>query len=176
MNTTKTIEVTAFAYALIELLLEKGLLSEEELNERKKIVADRLSDQFRKAGMGVLFQDSHADKYTFSSTAAIDCENRVQLCKAACCRLAFALSRQDVEEGIVKWNFEYPYMNARDKEGYCVHLQRNNFCCAIYKNRPVPCRGYDCRNDKRIWLDFEKKEINPKLDELFRDKEESQDI
>ncbi len=27
----------------------------------------------------------------------------------------------------------------------------------------VPCRGYDCRNDKRIWLDFENKIVNPNI-------------
>jgi hypothetical protein len=35
----------------------------------------------------------------------IDCPRRIPLYKAACCRLRFALSRQDVEEGIVQWGF-----------------------------------------------------------------------
>src|SRR5262245_51921434 len=86
-NTSKTLEVTAFAYALIELLLEKGLLTEEELNERKRQVAHRLSERFREAGMGVVFQDPEENKYKFQSPTGIDCENRIHLCKAACCRL-----------------------------------------------------------------------------------------
>jgi hypothetical protein len=37
----------------------------------------------------------------------------------------------------------------------------------------VPCRGFDCRNDKRIWLDFENKVINPELPEIFERKDEA---
>jgi hypothetical protein len=39
-NTEKALEVAAFAYALIELLIEKGLLAEDELNERERQVAN----------------------------------------------------------------------------------------------------------------------------------------
>lgn len=166
MNTSKTLEVTAFAYALIELLMEKGLLTEEELNERKRKVAERLVERFRESGMGVVRQEPEKDKYTFKNGAKIDCENRIHLCKAACCRLPFALSRQDIEEGIVKWDLEHPYMNARRSDGCCVHLERKTCRCTVYENRPVPCRGYDCRNDKRIWLDFEKKIVNPELEKV----------
>lgn len=166
MNSSKTLEVTAFAYALIELLMEKGLLTEEELNERKRKVAERLVEKFRESGMGVVRQEGEQDKYTFKNGAKIDCENRIHLCKAACCRLPFALSRQDVEEGIVKWDFGHPYMNARRPDGYCVHLERKTCRCTVYESRPVPCRGYDCRNDKRIWLDFEKKIVSTELEEM----------
>src|SRR5262245_58712948 len=86
MNTTKTIEVTAITYVVIELLLEKGLLTEEQLDERKRKVAEGLSEKFREAGMGVVFQDPEEDKYKFQTTTGIDCENRIHLCKAACCR------------------------------------------------------------------------------------------
>ncbi len=165
MNTSKTLEVTAFAYALIELLMEKGLLTEEELDGRKRTVAERLVEKFRESEMGVMRQQGEQDKYTFKNGAKIDCKNRIHLCKAACCRLPFALSKQDVEEGIVKWDFEHPYMNARRADGSCVHLEQKTCRCTVYENRPVPCRGYDCRNDKRIWLDFEKKIINPELEE-----------
>jgi Fe-S-cluster containining protein len=27
--------------------------------------------------------------------------------------------------------------------------------CTIYERRPGACRAYDCRNDRRVWLDFE---------------------
>ena len=172
-NTSKTLEVTAFAYALIELLIEKGLLTEDELNERKCEVGIRLVDKLKDNGMGVMLQGSETDKYRFDGGAKIDCENRVHLCKAACCRLGFALSKQDIEEGIVKWDLSRPYMNRRGKDGYCIHLERQTCSCEIYHNRPVPCRGYDCRNDKRIWLDFEKKIVNPELEEVFNDGEGS---
>lgn len=172
-NTSKTLEVTAFTYALIELLMEKGLLTEEELNERKREVGKRLVEKLKDNGMGVMLQGSEIDKYKFEGGVKIDCANWIHLCKAACCRLSFALSRQDVEEGIVKWDLPRPYMIRQGKDGYCTHLERGSCRCKIYENRPVPCRGYDCRNDKRIWFDFEKKIVNPELEEIFRNGQRS---
>jgi Fe-S-cluster containining protein len=171
-NTGKALESASFLYALIELLMKKGLLTEGELNAQKVEVAQRLVEKFRELGMGAVFQDPEHDKYTFSENeVTIDCENRLPLCKAACCRLTFALSRQDIEEGIVKWDFGRPYMIAHDADGYCRHLDRQGCRCTVYANRPVPCRAYDCRKDKRIWADFENRVINPNLEGLFRDGE-----
>jgi Fe-S-cluster containining protein len=166
-NTAKLLEVTAFAYAAIELLAEQGLLSIEALDERKTTVADRLTKKFAAQGMGVARQDPEHDKYTFPSTVRIDCENRVYLCKAACCRLRFALSKQDVEEGVVKWDFAHPYLVARGDDGYCAHMDRARLNCSIHAHRPVPCRAYDCRTDQRIWTDFENKVVSPELEQLF---------
>ena len=171
-NTGKALETASFLYALIELLMKKGLLTEQELNEQKVEIAKRLVEKFRELGMGAVFQDSEHDKYTFGEKEVkIDCENRIPLCKAACCRLTFALSRQDIEEGIVKWDLGRPYMIAHDADGYCRHLDRRACRCSVYANRPVPCRAYDCRKDKRIWADFDKGIINPNLEELFRNGE-----
>lgn len=166
-NTSKTLETAAFTYASIELLIEKGLLTEAEVNERKNKVVDRLAEKFRDEAMGVFLQKPEIDKYEFHGAAPIDCENRIPLCKAACCRLRVALSRQDLEEGVVKWDLAHPYLIARGGDGYCSHLQRGSCHCGIYEKRPVPCRGYDCRNDKRIWLDFENRVVSPELEKLF---------
>jgi Fe-S-cluster containining protein len=167
-NTSKTLEVMAFAYALIELLLDKGLLTETELNERKRQVAGRLVEKLKDNGIGVMLQQPEIDKYTFSDGAQIDCENRLHLCKAACCRLRFALSKQDLEEGVVKWDLARPYLIARGTDGYCRHFERQGCRCGIYQHRPVPCRAYDCRNDKRIWADFANHVVSPELEELFQ--------
>ena len=123
----------------------------------------RLAEQFKKKNMGAVLQDPEYDKYTFQDGTEIDCENRVHLCKAACCRLPFALSKQDIREGVVRWDLGEPYLIDQGEDGYCTHLDRGTCGCTIYKNRPVPCRGFDCRNDKRIWLDFENKIPNPDL-------------
>ena len=165
-NTARLLEVSSFAYAAIELLAEKGLLSIEELDERKKAVADRLTEKFADQGMGVARQEPEHDKYTFQNTVRIDCENRLHLCKAACCRMRFALSKQDVEEGVLKWDFARPYLIARGSDGYCIHLDRVKSNCSVHSHRPLPCRAYDCRNDKRIWADFENKVISPGLAKL----------
>jgi Fe-S-cluster containining protein len=162
-NITKTLEAASFLYALIELLGEKGLITIEELDERKRTVGERLAKQFRETGMGAAFQDPEYDKYSFEGGVKIDCENRIPLCKAACCRLPFALSKQDVREGIVRWDLGQPYMIDQGEDGYCNHLERGKLGCGIYQNRPVPCRAFDCRKDERIWLDFDRKIPNPDI-------------
>ncbi len=107
-NTKKTLEAASFLYALIELLHEKGLISIEELDERK---------------------------------------------------------RQDVEEGIIRWNFGRPYLIAHDADSYCVHLNRDTNLCSVHQHRPVPCCGFDCKNNEKwqVWQDYEKKILNPEL-------------
>ncbi len=172
-NTGKALEVSSFLYALTELLIERSIITEEELNERKIVVAERLVKKFKELGMGAVFQEKEQDKYGFDEVQ-IGCESRRQLCKAACCKLSFALSRQDIEESIIKWDLGHPYMIAKEEDGYCVHNDKMVYRCKIWENRPVPCRAFDCRNDKRIWLDFEKMVVNPKLPEVFEQKDEKE--
>jgi Fe-S-cluster containining protein len=172
-NTGKALEVSSFLYALIELLIERGIITEEELNERKIVVAERLVKKFQEMGMGAVFQDKEQDKYGFSDVH-IDCESRRHICKAACCKLNFALSRQDIEEGFLKWDLGHPYMIAKEGDGYCIHLDKRTYECRIWEKRPVPCRGFDCRTDKRIWLDFENMIVNPNLPEVFERRDETE--
>lgn len=164
-NTKKALETASFLYALIELLNEKGLLSIEELDERKKQVAERLVRKFKEGGVGLMCQDPEHDKYTFKHEALVDCRSRLHICKAICCKFPFALSRQDVEEGIIRWDFGRPYLIAHDSDGYCVHLDRKTYQCTVHENRPVPCRGFDCKDNEKwkVWVDYEKKIINQKL-------------
>ncbi len=162
-NSQAALEAASFLYGLIELLNEKGLIAIEELDQRKRAVADRLARKNREKGIGVLLQEPEYDKYSFAGGVRIDCENRVHLCKAACCRLPFALSKQDIREGVVHWDLGQPYIIAQDSAGYCTHLDRGCHRCTVHEHRPVPCRAYDCRKDNRIWLDFENKIINPNI-------------
>jgi hypothetical protein len=166
-NTNRLLEAASFLYALVELLSESGLVEVKELDARKQEVAKRLLDRFLDKGMGVALQEGEEDKYKFTETVEIDCENRVHLCKAACCKMSFALSQQDVEEGVIKWDLGRPYLIAQSADGYCRHLDRKTKRCTVREHRPLPCRGYDCRKDKRIWLDFDNKIVNPQLDQLF---------
>jgi Fe-S-cluster containining protein len=162
-NTKATLEAASFLYGLVELLHEKQLISIEELDARKREVAQRLIRKSREDGVGVVLQDPEYDKYSFPDGVRIDCENRVHVCKAACCRLPFALSKQDIREGRVRWDLGQPYMIAQGESGYCTHLDRGCHRCTVHEHRPVPCRAYDCRNDRRIWLDFDSQTINPDI-------------
>jgi hypothetical protein len=167
-NTSRLLEATAFLYALIELLVEKGLLTVEELDGRKEVVATRVEKRFLDLGMGVDLIEPDQDKYTFTGGVQIDCEQRIPLCHAACCRFWFPLSRQDVDEGIIQWDLQLPYVIAQDSDHYCKHLERSSGRCQVYSQRPLPCRAFDCRKDKRIWLDFENRVVNPNLESLFQ--------
>lgn len=162
-NTTKTLEASSFLYALVELMSEKGLIDVEELDQRKRAVGERLARQFSEAGMGAIFQEPEYDKYSFDGGVEIDCPSLLSICKASCCRLPFALSRQDVREGVVKWELGQPYVIEQGEDGYCNHIDRSSGGCGVYDSRPVPCRAYDCRRDQRIWLDFDQKIPNPEI-------------
>lgn len=143
-NTSKALESASFLYALIELLNEKGILTIEELDERKKQVAERLVKKFMESGIGLMYQDPEYNKYTFKHETEVDCLSRLPICKAICCKFPFALSKQDVEEGIIRWDFGIPYLIAHDEDGYCVHLDRKTYQCTVREYRPIPCRGFDC--------------------------------
>lgn len=164
-NTSKTLESSSFLYALIELLNEKGLLTIEELDARKKQVAKRLVKKFNESGCGLMVQDPEYDKYDFSLEANVDCESRISICKAICCKFPFALSRQDVDESIIHWDFGHPYLIAHHDNGYCVHLDQDSYRCTVHDKRPVPCRGFNCNGNERwqVWNDYDRKIINPKL-------------
>jgi Fe-S-cluster containining protein len=166
-NTSKVLEVASFSYALIELLNERGVISIAELDERKRTVGQRLAEKFAEKGMGVALTDDEKDKYAYEGAVQIDCDQRIPLCRGACCRLRFALTVQDLEEGSVKWELGRPYMIRHDADGYCHHLERETNQCGIYDKRPIVCRSYDCRKDKRIWADFENRIVSPDLENLF---------
>src|SRR5262249_1116276 len=160
-NTAAAHEANPAVRAMLDLLVQKGLVDREAFEAQCTQLSEQLRREYVDRGMAVAMQEFGVSKYEFKGGAEIDCESRLHLCKAACCRLPFALSKQDVQESIVKWDLGQPYLNARGEHGYCVHLEKGTCRCTIYNHRPVPCRGYDCRKDERIWLDFENRVVNP---------------
>ena len=112
----------------------------------------------------VIYLTEGGDKYALDRThEPIDCDARVALCHAACCRLRVPLTHQDLDEGIVQWDRGQPYLNRQRADGYCVHCDPASLRCATYEQRPGLCRSYDCRGDSRIWIDFERRIPNPDL-------------
>jgi hypothetical protein len=93
------------------------------------------------------------DKYSVAS-AEIDCAARIPLCGARCCSFEVSLSAQDVAERTVPWEIDRPYALPRDANGRCACMDDAG-ACTIYEHRPGACRAYDCRNDPRVWIDFE---------------------
>jgi len=90
----------------------------------------------------------------------VDCGTRMAICQAVCCKLEFALTREEVLAGQVQWDLTRPFFVDRAQNGYCVHNDRRTGGCTVYADRPAVCRGWSCANDPRIWKDFERMELN----------------
>lgn len=100
--------------------------------------------------------ESLIDKYEVESPP-IPCDELLHLCEGRCCKLTFALTTQDLDEVKVRWNYALPYSILQRDNGYCVHNDATSRGCAVYECRPTPCREFDCRDDKHIWLDYDKR-------------------
>ena len=134
--------------------------------ERRKAATDEQMIQdtiTRWDGVQVLADET--DKYEVEGPT-INCAERLHLCKAACCRLTFFLSKQDMKENVVRWDVGNPYQILHRDDGWCTHCDATTKRCQVHDKRPLVCRGYDCREDARIWEDFDKAIPNPKLNAL----------
>jgi Fe-S-cluster containining protein len=90
--------------------------------------------------------------------ASPPCAELMPLCQARCCSLGFALSTEDLDEGVIRWDYGQPYLiRQRASDRYCVHNHPETRACTVHEFRPRVCRGYDCRKDDRIWLDYEQR-------------------
>jgi Fe-S-cluster containining protein len=105
--------------------------------------------------------DLGSSKYAVSSTD-IPCAELMSVCEARCCKLSFALSTEDLDEGVIRWDYGQPYLiRQRASDGYCVHNQPDHRGCTVHAFRPRVCRAYDCRKDPRVWIDYEQRIATP---------------
>ncbi len=160
-NQEETRENMVLLHSLTELLVSKGFIHVHELEKRKEMLLESLK-QSEEQKPQIHLLDA-PDKYAEEHKVAVNCAEHHPACKGACCSLWFALSVQDLNEGIVKWDYAHPYGIAQSKDGFCVHFNRDDYTCGVHENKPLVCRSYDCSKDQRIWQDFEKKIINPEM-------------
>jgi hypothetical protein len=130
---------------------EETIIPEEERTHLKKIL-----EKFMELGIGAVY----GDEDNTEETIEYDNTGRLGLCRAICCSFIFALTKDEVKKGIIKWNPKRPYFIARDEDGYCPHLDRKTLLCEIYGDRPLRCKKYDCRKDPNVWIDWESRIIN----------------
>ena len=147
-------ELSATVNALVETLIGGGQVPLETYEKRKRLTMVREDE--RAAGEAGVAVANIPDKYALRDLPQIDCASLLPLCRARCCTMSFPLSVQDLDERVVRWNYGSPYNIARREDGYCVHHEPGRGC-GVYPHRPGVCRTYDCRRDRRIWIDFEKR-------------------
>ncbi len=136
--------------ALIDLLVQNRQLLPQHRRWLEGLHGDRTQVKLAVGGdkRGVVSPD-------------VDCAALLPLCKGRCCAMTVTLSREDLEEGRLRWNLHDPYVLAKDPAtGYCGYLHRDGGCGA-YHDRPATCRLYDCRRDPRVWIDYERRIAAP---------------
>jgi len=134
---------------LVRILAGQGVLNEGHQRLLAK-VRERALPERRRVRLRL-----YVDKYQMPNSP-VDCEKRIPICRARCCSFTVEMSRQDLDEGLLLWEIQDPYVLRREADGLCSHLDRQTRFCGVYQNRPAACRIYDCRDDERIWLNFEK--------------------
>jgi hypothetical protein len=108
----------------------------------------------------------YPDKHQIESPP-VPCGELLPLCKGRCCTFSIALSPQDINEGKLKWDLYEPYALAKDnRTGYCREM-RFDGGCSCYDDRPATCRAYDCRDDRRVWIDYDKRIAAPMPDDVI---------
>jgi hypothetical protein len=148
-------DLHATVKALVDTLLAAGAVVPEELERRRQRLLDHETARL-KAHPTVKLAPA-VDKYALDELPDIDCAALIPICKARCCKLTVCLSAQDLDERVMVWDYGKPYQIRKRSDGYCVHSEPASRRCGVYQQRPAICRSYDCRNDRRIWLDFERK-------------------
>jgi len=151
--------------AVVNALHARGLVDDEELAAGRAAEEQRLAAVFQEKEIGVQIDAQTGDKYAIpaDSLPQIDCASRYHLCHGACCSLRFPLSKQDLDEGVVRWEYGRPYMIRHADDHACAHKDRETNRCTVYEHRPGICRLYDCCTDERIWQDFDRGIVNPLL-------------
>ncbi len=150
-------EIESFLYGVIDSLLERGVLEKQDFEACVKRVRDETLKRKEHFHAGVAIRMDNAGEGNFTP---VNCDERLPICKAVCCKLNFALSVEEIESRKVKWDLGQPYFIRQRTTGYCTHLDANKTCCSVYADRPKVCRKYSCAHDKRIWKDFEQMELN----------------
>ena len=152
-------ENEAILNGLVDVLVERGIVEHDELLSAAQAARRQTAERGQLAAVGVAIRVDDADAAA-APAVAVNCAERMHICKAVCCRMRFALSVEEIESGPIAWDLGRPYLNRHGSDGYCHQLDGESHCCGIYDERPSVCRRYSCAGDARIWKDFEAMELN----------------
>ena len=165
-------EVESFTYGLLDLLLEKGIVTRDEVRASAEKVQEEAITNGDSAGPGLALRMDGADSAS-QPDVIVNCAERMPICHSICCKLDFPLTVEEIECGKVRWDLGRPYHIRHGEDGHCVHRNQESGFCGVYENRPGICRTYSCAQDTRIWKDFKNMELNTEwLEQHLRGKEQ----
>jgi Putative zinc- or iron-chelating domain len=148
-------ETSVRVLALLEEMIAHGQVDLVSFDARRERI--RAQELARTNAQTTVSVAPTVDKYKMTGLPDIDCTSLLPICQGRCCQLSFPLTFQDLDEGVIRFEYQRPYLiRHRAEDGYCVHSTEHK-TCGVYAQRPAICRSYDCRRDKRIWTDFENK-------------------
>ena len=146
----------ALLNGLVELLIAHDVVEAKALLDSVASVRGQLEAANQEVSVDVAVRVDNG----VAENPPIDCEARMHLCHAVCCRLRWPLTAEEVENGPIKWDLAQPYFNRTGPDGYCQQCDSETHHCGVYEQRPTPCKQYTCEGDERIWKDFDNMVIN----------------
>jgi len=151
-------ELEAILLGLVDRLVAAGVVAEDDVvAASRQVEAEAVA---RGEGLDHLVTLREDPPDVEAQPVKVDCEARMPVCHAVCCKLSVALGAAEVETGRLRWDLGHPYRLRREEDGRCTHQVRETGWCGVYDDRPRPCRTYSCATDGRIWKDFAAVELN----------------
>lgn len=150
-NSADIRELRALLAQVIDILCHRG-----DINEGHTRLLGKIAQRARRPDKPVVKLSVITDKHEVDNSE-VDCPSIHPICQARCCTLNVHLAEQDVREGKIEWEIRDPYSLPRSGDGYCIYLERETGRCGCYHDRPATCRTYSCKEDKRIWIDFDER-------------------
>ena len=124
----------AVVNGLVDLLIQHKVVDSDELLAAVQNVRRQIAEAGEAASVGVAIRvDAEG---VAAPDVPVDCEARLPVCKAVCCRLRFALSVEEVEAGLMKWDLGRPYYNRQGPDGYCHQSHAGTHTCDVYERAP----------------------------------------
>ena len=139
----------------LEYILEALIVGGQLPARLRRVLANIQADKPPKVRLAVI------DHKRMVETSEVPCAELIPICGARCCGFTVVLSEEDVREGKLPFELHEPYVLERDRATKLCKCLRADGGCGAYEYRPAACRSFDCREDRRIWLDYENKILAP---------------
>ena len=127
-------------------IIESGNQCQPDISDEEKAKILSLMQKMMETGICAVYGKEDKDV----PDAEVDCEANLKSCRAICCTFQFALTKEEAQKGHLKHNPSRPFFIASDADGYCGHIERSTLRCAVWSERPLRCRRYDCKQDPQV--------------------------